>query len=362
MIRALLLLLGLAAAQAPTLSFGDNVGTPAPSRPTEERQVLDELVLLDQQLITAREEIATLQAEVDAHQIALARHREALSAQRAALDLRRDATRTRVRALYRLERRGLARLVFGAEGPGELRRRVRYLLRLLHHETGQLRRFSAEVQTLEDAEGAMRADETRLAQAQQALQARQDELVTQRSARLVFLDDVRTQRELALRAEVELGQAQRTMGERLQTSAPPARPAASFRAAYGRLPWPTRGRVIRRFGPATDPLTGRSTESLGIDVAAEPGTAIQAVYAGVVTLAEVVAGYGLCVAVSHGDYTTVYAHAARLTVARGEQVDAGQTLGEVGDTGLSASRCCTLGFEVRYNGTPQDPLPWLTSP
>ena len=43
-----------------------------------------------------------------------------------------------------------------------------------------------------------------------------------------------------------------------------------------------------------------------------------------------------------------------------DTVVAGQVIGLVGNTGLTAAEGHRLGFEVRYNNSPQDPLPWLT--
>jgi murein DD-endopeptidase MepM/ murein hydrolase activator NlpD len=71
--------------------------------------------------------------------------------------------------------------------------------------------------------------------------------------------------------------------------------------------------------------------------------------------------YGLTVVVDHGfGYQTLYAHLRRPLVRAGQRVRAGQVVGEVGSTGRSTGP--HLHFEVRYQGLPVDPLPYLQVP
>ena len=69
-------------------------------------------------------------------------------------------------------------------------------------------------------------------------------------------------------------------------------------------------------------------------------------------------GYGNATIVDHGGgIATLYAHQSSLAVSEGQRVTAGQTIGRVGCTGS-----CTgphLHFEVRLNGDPVNPVPYL---
>ena len=69
-------------------------------------------------------------------------------------------------------------------------------------------------------------------------------------------------------------------------------------------------------------------------------------------------GYGNAVVVDHGGgVTTLYGHMSGFNVSNGQSVSQGAVLGYVGCTGS-----CTgdhLHFEVRVNGSPQDPLNYL---
>lgn len=329
---------------------------------TEERKVLDELAASDRALNALREELDALVGQAEAL-AAVERQRQAeLDAAEAQLGARRAETVGRLTALYQLERRGLAQALFGAESASDLRRRARYLRALMDHERSGLREHTRLVEQRRAALTSQQKAAADLAAVRAEVDARQAALLEERGARLALLDDIRTRRELAMAALAELAAAQRGLETTLAPTAyvPGASGAASFRGAFGRLPWPANGRIVRRYGAAANASRGLMGESLGLDLAVAPGAPFRAVYEGTVRLASEVPGYGLCVAVEHGPFTTVYAHAASLAVRRGDAVQAGTVLGVAGDSGLVGGECCTLTFEVRYNGTAQDPLPWLT--
>ena len=68
--------------------------------------------------------------------------------------------------------------------------------------------------------------------------------------------------------------------------------------------------------------------------------------------------YGLYVLIDHGNgYRTMYAHASKVLVRRGQKVAQGQIIANVGSTGYSTGP--HLHFEVRLNGQPVDPKPYL---
>ncbi|WP_045745557.1 MULTISPECIES: M23 family metallopeptidase [Actinoplanes] len=96
----------------------------------------------------------------------------------------------------------------------------------------------------------------------------------------------------------------------------------------------------------------------GIDLAAPEGTPYKAVHGGTVTAAGYNGGYGYSITIQQDDGTEmIYAHSRRLLVEKGATVQAGQVIGEVGNTG--ASYGTHLHLEVHVNGTPTDPIVFL---
>jgi murein DD-endopeptidase MepM/ murein hydrolase activator NlpD len=119
------------------------------------------------------------------------------------------------------------------------------------------------------------------------------------------------------------------------------------------LGWPLRGRLSSRFGSRW----GRVHE--GIDIPARRGTPIRAAAAGrVIHSGDGLGDYGQVVIVKHaGPYKTVYAHNRRNRVRRGQFVEKGEVIAEVGQTGNASGP--HLHFELRRGATPLDPLLYL---
>ena len=114
---------------------------------------------------------------------------------------------------------------------------------------------------------------------------------------------------------------------------------------------PVDGVLTSAFGPRWGRLHA------GLDFAAGAGSPVRAVAAGEVVDAGYDSGYGSFVHVRHDDDTvTTYNHLGRILLRTGP-VDPGDVLGLVGSTGHSTGP--HLHFEVRVDGRPVDPLPWL---
>lgn len=139
-----------------------------------------------------------------------------------------------------------------------------------------------------------------------------------------------------------------------------AAPAAGPQAAPGRLLNPTPGAPITSgFGYRVHPIYGDARLHTGVDLGASSGTPIRAAGDGVVVSAGSLGGYGIATIVDHGaGIATLYAHQSSIGVSGGQRVTAGQTIGRVGCTGA-----CTgphLHFEVRLNGDPVNPVPYMS--
>lgn len=126
----------------------------------------------------------------------------------------------------------------------------------------------------------------------------------------------------------------------------------------GRMIWPARGRLSSGFGWRYHPVLGKKKFHNGQDIAMRTGTPVLAADSGVVLVSGWKGGYGNFVAIDHGNgISTCYGHNSRLLVKAGDKVVKGQTIALSGNTGLSTGP--HLHFEVRRNGKPINPLPFL---
>lgn len=126
----------------------------------------------------------------------------------------------------------------------------------------------------------------------------------------------------------------------------------------GQLLWPAAGPMTSGYGYRTHPIFGDTRLHTGIDIAAGYGAPVVAGDAGAVIYVGVMSGYGNVIVLDHGDgLSTTYNHLSSFFVSSGQSVARGSQIGAVGCTGY-----CTgphLHFEVRVNGDPVDPMPYL---
>ena len=114
-------------------------------------------------------------------------------------------------------------------------------------------------------------------------------------------------------------------------------------------------RISSGFSMRFHPIQKKWRAHLGTDFAASTGTPARTVGDGVVGFAGVQNGYGNVIFVKHpGGLETVYAHLSKIMVRAGQNVSQGDTVGLVGSTGWATGP--HLHFEVRVNGTQQDPM------
>jgi len=126
--------------------------------------------------------------------------------------------------------------------------------------------------------------------------------------------------------------------------------------------FPVVGEITSGFGYRWHPITGERRLHKGIDIAAPTGTPIFAVETGVVIEAGWDnGGYGNLVKLGHPDGSiTLYAHTNRVLVQKGQIVQRGDVIAEVGTTGLSTAP--HLHFELHPDGrNAVDPLPYLAT-
>jgi lipoprotein NlpD len=132
---------------------------------------------------------------------------------------------------------------------------------------------------------------------------------------------------------------------------PPATPAAPAPLNWG---WPLPGRLLSRFGEKLD----QSSPNKGIDIAATEGDPVMAAADGTVFyIGSMLPGYGNFLVLKHNDeFISVYAHNRKVLVKKDQKVKRGEAIAEAGKTSTASPR---LHFEIRKDGRPVDPLPYL---
>ncbi len=194
----------------------------------------------------------------------------------------------------------------------------------------------------------LKAEESRLLKAQKA----------QEKERQRLSDEIRR----IIEAELEAERAS-AAGEFALTPAGKI-VSEAFEKNQRSLPWPVmRGVVTQGFGRQPHPtLNGITIENNGVDITTEAGNRALSIFQGTVSSVFNLPGAGNSVIITHGAYRSVYTNLTNCPVNKGDAVDVGTFLGNVG--GASGDNS-VLHFELwKVAGserTPVDPKKWLTS-
>jgi murein hydrolase activator len=131
-----------------------------------------------------------------------------------------------------------------------------------------------------------------------------------------------------------------------------------FSELKGLLNMPVKGKIVFYFGPHKNKKLNMVNFQSGIEIKADRGEPIRAVFDGEILYADWFKGYGNMIIIDHGEnYYTVYAHAEELFASKGDTIDMGDVVATVGDSGSMIGP--SLHFEVRHHGKPMDPLKWI---
>jgi septal ring factor EnvC (AmiA/AmiB activator) len=299
-------------------------------------------------------QIATAEAEVEALQGKKATLEAGLSTQR-------EALARLVRSAYALGRHEQLKLLLAQDRVSDLARVLAYHRYFQADRAERIEGLLGELQQLADVVAAIAAQRATLEAARERQQAELAALETRRDERrqlLVTLEAGFRDRSARLVALGRDEQAVVKLLERLRDAVADVprevddnRPFASRR---GQLPSPLAGTRLAGFGGQLP--DGRGSD--GLLIAGTAGAEVRAVAPGRVAYSDWLKGYGLLTIVDHGDgWMSLYAFNDALLKDVGDWVRAGDPLATVGSSGGQGR--AALYFELRRDGQPQDPKPWL---
>ncbi|MCW3013992.1 MAG: peptidoglycan DD-metalloendopeptidase family protein [Solirubrobacterales bacterium] len=301
-------------------------------------------------------ELATLQQDLRAERQRLTRLRLRLKEARQILGYR-------LRELYQADKPDIVTVVLNARGFADLIERTQFLSRIQAQDQLVVTRVRTAQRDAIATEARLNGLERRQATVTARITARRDEIAQLKrgviSTRVVY-DNAKSEKSSALqlvrgeRKDLE-GNLQALEKEQAKVKAKLAKQMGlpgSFTGTGGQLSMPVNGVFTSPFGYRWGRLHA------GIDIGATEGTPIHAADSGRVVLMGPTGGYGNYTCIQHSaSLSTCYAHQSRFGTTMGANVRRGQVIGYVGNTGHSFG--AHLHFEVRINGNPVNPVPYL---
>jgi septal ring factor EnvC (AmiA/AmiB activator) len=272
----------------------------------------------------------------------------------------------RLVALYKMSWLGKFHLLASAGSMHDFIQRRAALERILAHDEQVRRDLISDQDELNTVLGRLNDLKNQKSSRVEALRKERRQMSQERSIRTKLLADIRSQKALELAAIDALTQATNELDRKINllntriiTTDEDDNPSQlPFSSHKGLLNRPVNGRIISLYGPYKNPKYNITNFRSGIDIKADNGEPVRTVYAGKVLYSSWFNNYGNMIIIDHGkNYYTVYAHLEEIFKAKGDDVETGEVIATVGDTGsLTGAK---LYFEVRHHGKPVNPLPWL---
>ncbi len=286
-----------------------------------------------------------------------------------------------IRDQYIHHERGYLQMLFSGENPAAAARQLHYAGYASRAEARLIESLRGSLKHLQHLAGAARDKSIELANIETRQRTERAQLAKESGARRKMLREIsskiRTQRKEVSTLEqnekrltsliLKLAQMVRPVrparppadktsrpGERTDTT-PESGFAGAFATLKGKLRWPVRGELASRFGT---PREDGGTTWKGWFIKAPQGEEVKAIAPGRVVFADWMRGFGNLMIVDHGaEYLSIYGNNETVYKQAGETVGSGDTIARVGNSGGNPET--GLYFEVRFKGSPFDPLSWI---
>ncbi len=267
----------------------------------------------------------------------------------------------RMRERYALGLLQEYRVYFAVGGTQDMREAGLYLSALAQRDKAALAEYAESIPRQEAAQTTLAQSEARLKKAEAMAASERQSLIGQQSQLTLELDKLGRERETSRKALDETLQAARSMDRYLKDLSFKTRVdmySKDMSQAKGHLPMPLAGRVAIGYGDYVHPRFHTRIPHPGLDIDAQLGAPVQAVFDGTVAFAGWLSGYGYTVILSHpGGFFTIYSHLDEVRAKDEEVVAQGSVIGTAGG---DANRGTTgIYFELRAGDRAIDPAPWF---
>ncbi|MCK4950174.1 MAG: peptidoglycan DD-metalloendopeptidase family protein, partial [Gammaproteobacteria bacterium] len=302
---------------------------------------------LKKDLRTQGKRLEELESEQSNLQMGLSRHRDILSSQ--------------IRASYIMGHQEQLKLLLNQSDPSQVQRTVAYYDYLNRSRAQQIKTVIEKLERLQKIETTISLEREKQKQLYGQRRQERKQLEEKRRHRTVLL--ARLDHEIQnkdkrlntmLENEKELKDLLQALEKALSDIPPDTISQQPFSSLKGKLSWPTRGKISKRFGKRRNMGNLRWK---GVVISAPMGSNVHAISHGRVAFADWLRGYGLIIIIDHGNgYMSLYGQNQHLLKETGEWVEAGEIIASVGDSGGQANT--GLYFELRRQGKPVNPMKW----
>ncbi|MBQ7943594.1 MAG: peptidoglycan DD-metalloendopeptidase family protein [Lachnospiraceae bacterium] len=280
-----------------------------------------------------------------------------------------ESMKTRIRFMYENDNSNILELIFESKSFADFLNKADYVEQLSAYDRKMLNQYTATREYVEVCKLQLETEQQLLQETK--LEVEKEEaslqtLITEKEKEInAYEQDIDDQETMLAAYEAEIA-AQNAEIEALEAAVAADKAALeeAKRRKYdgGKFAWPAPSytRISDDYGYRIHPILKVKQFHNGVDMAAPGGSPILAAYDGVVVAASYSSSMGNYVMIDHGDELyTIYMHASKLYVKKGQEVTRGEKIAAVGTTGRSTGN--HLHFGVRLNGKYVSPWDYFGS-
>ena len=266
----------------------------------------------------------------------------------------------RLRALHKEGKMFPIKVLFSADDYNDLIQKMKYMDLLMSHDSRIFENYQKRWKQFKNEERKLSEAKEKMIQFEMAALEKKTQIEKEKSNKSKFLKTIKNKKIYFIQSRKELLKASENLNnliaklEQKRT----AGEGLSFVDKKGRLYFPVNGRIISRFGRIRDKRFQSYIINNGLNLKVKKGTEVHPIFQGSVLFAGSLEGYGNLIILGHGDkYHSLYGHLEKILVETGDYVYEDRAIGLSGDSGSLVGE--TLYLELRHEGKPIDPAPWL---
>ncbi|MDY6823557.1 MAG: peptidoglycan DD-metalloendopeptidase family protein [Thermodesulfobacteriota bacterium] len=331
----------------------------------KETQLIEGLNEIDLAIHQARQQADDLNKKIAAVRQDIEENRQTARVLEKRIQKNKRYAAKRLVALYKLHMLGKMNVLGSADSVYDFLKTKRDIQFIYNHDRQMLESHLADRTRLAKVTQNLNKEKKDKLSLEKNLKHQINIMQTEKKKREHFLADIRKKESFRKAALEDLRQAARALDQTIaslhvEPGDKTKKLRGEFSARKGLLKMPVEGKIINRFGKYKNEKLNIVNFRSGINIAANRGDPVRAVYRGQVLYATWFKGYGNMMIIDHGDnFYTVYAHVQELFKKKGDYVETYEVIATVGDTASMTGT--SLYFEVRHKGTPINPVSWLNT-
>ena len=329
----------------------------------KEKGLLDQLSAIEKEVNEKRMILRELDEDIQAAGEELEKQREKLKSIEISYNKMKGLLNKRLGAFYKYAGRGYLRIFTDTNDLTQLNHMIKYLKIILDKDLTLIRQASKEHQDYRQQVSVVEKKIKTISDIKEEENKNISSLKAEVEKKVILLSRVHREKEFYETAVIELGSAaeglkntitdldNRENQKKNKTTSLPS----GFADLKGKLSLPVKGKIIRANRQSGEKIFNTLK---GVYISGSFGADVKSIYPGRVDYSGQLKGYGQVIVINHGErFFTISAYLARRNKNEGDIVEKGETIGQVGETGLLSGPA--LYFEMRKGDTSLDPLKWL---